>query len=84
MKITNLTGNNLKDITTDIQHDVSLGIGGLSGSGKTTFCHVVANESVKRIVYLLPKSEYRFLFGDIISSNYSATKISDLPLVFFL
>ncbi|WP_086280836.1 ATP-binding cassette domain-containing protein [Campylobacter devanensis] len=84
MKITNLTGNNLKDITTDIQHDVSLGIGGLSGSGKTTFCHVVANESLKRIVYLLPKSEYRFLFGDIIRSNYSATKISDLPLVFFL
>lgn len=84
MEINRLIANNLNEVTISISNDVSIGIAGLSGSGKSTFCSTIANESMKRIVTLLPKSEYRFLFGNKISSNYSAEFISELPLVFYL
>lgn len=84
MKVNNLLANNIKSVSCDIPANVSIGIGGLSGSGKSTFCSAISEESLKRMVTLLPKSEYRFLFGDKIVSNYSAQKIEDMPLVFYL
>lgn len=84
MKIYNLVANNIKDISYVIPENVSIGIGGLSGSGKSTFCATVSDESIKRVVTMLPKTDYRFLFGDKLKSNYSAQAISDLPLVFYL
>lgn len=84
MLIKNLIANNLKKIKHDISGDISIGIGGLSGSGKSTFCSTIFNESLKRIVSILPKSEYRFLFGDILSSNCFSQQIADMPLVFYL
>lgn len=84
MKVNKLIANNLNRISCQIDNNVSIGIAGLSGSGKSTFCSTIADESIKRIVTLLPKSEYRFLFGDKITSNYSAEFIEDLPLVFYL
>lgn len=84
MEIFQLKANNLKALETNIPLDKSLGIGGLSGSGKSTFCSAVADESLRRIVTLLPKTEYRFLFGEQVSSNYSASYISGLPLIFYL
>lgn len=69
MEIMNLRANNLKDISCSLTDQHSLGIGGLSGSGKSTFCMAVAQESFRRIVTLLPKSEYRFLFSDQLDSN---------------
>lgn len=84
MEIESLIANNLNGITGYIPNDISIGLSGLSGSGKSTFCATIAAESMKRVVTLLPKSEYRFLFGDKISSNYSAEFISALPLVFYL
>ncbi len=84
MKVNNLLANNIKCISCDVPTNISIGIGGLSGSGKSTFCSSIAEESLKRVVTLLPKSEYRFLFGDKIVSNYSAQRIEDMPLVFYL
>lgn len=84
MEICQLVANNLQEVTCKIDHDLSYGIAGLSGSGKSTFCSAVADESMKRVVTLLPKSEYRFLFSDKLKSNFSAQDISNMPLVFYL
>lgn len=84
MEIYQLLANNLQEVTCKIDNDLSYGIAGLSGSGKSTFCSTVADESIKRVVTLLPKSEYRFLFSDKLNSNFSAQDISDMPLVFYL
>lgn len=84
MEINKLIANNLNEISCHIDNNVSIGIAGLSGSGKSTFCSTIANESIKRIATLLPKSEYRFLFGERLTSNYSAEFIANLPLVFYL
>lgn len=84
MEIMNLRANNLKDISCSLTDQHSLGIGGLSGSGKSTFCMAVAQESFRRIVTLLPKSEYRFLFSDQLESNCFSEGISGMPLVFYL
>ena len=64
--------------------DQSLGIAGLSGSGKTTFCQTIGEESKKRLVSLLPKAEYQYLFPNIMETNFSAIKMEEMPLVLFL
>lgn len=84
MIIKNLTANNILNLNTNIELDYSISISGLSGSGKTTFCKVISDESLKRIVTLLPKSEYRFLFSEFLQTNFSAQNIKDIPLSFFL
>lgn len=84
MKIRNLKANNISGISYDIDQNSSVGIGGLSGSGKSTFCSTVYSESIRRIISLLPKSEYRFLFSDCLETNCSASLIEELPLVFYL
>lgn len=84
MKIEQLTVNNLKKISYVAQNEQTLAIGGLSGSGKSSFCSTISHESFRRIVTLLPKSEYRFLFGEILESIPSALSIQPLPLVFYL
>ena len=84
MKIANLNANNLKNISCFLTNQCSLGIGGLSGSGKSTFCMSIAQESFRRIVTLLPKSEYRFLFSEQLESNCFSEGISEMPLVFYL
>lgn len=62
----------------------SLGIAGLSGSGKTTFCQTIGEESKKRLISLLPKAEYQYLFSNIMETNFSAIKMEEMPLVLFL
>ncbi|HDR7619535.1 TPA: ATP-binding cassette domain-containing protein, partial [Bacillus mycoides] len=62
----------------------SLGIAGLSGSGKTTLCQTIGEESKKRLVSLLPKAEYQYLFPNIMETNFSAIKMEEMPLVLFL
>lgn len=84
MEINQLLANNLQEITCKLDNDLSYGIAGLSGSGKSTFCSAIADEAIKRVVTLLPKSEYRFLFSDKLNSNFSAQDISHMPLVFYL
>lgn len=84
MKINNLFFHNLKNVSCALGTDFSLGIGGLSGSGKTSFCTAVYRETLFRIITLLPKSEYRFLFSKDIKSNFSSANMRDLPLTFFL
>ena len=56
----------------------------MSGSGKTTFCQTIGEESKKRLVSLLPKAEYQYLFADIMETNFSAIKMENMPLVLFL
>lgn len=56
MKINQLIANNINRLETVLPVDESLGIAGLSGSGKTTFCQTIGEESKKRLVSLLPKS----------------------------
>ncbi|MET1014571.1 MAG: ATP-binding cassette domain-containing protein [Paenisporosarcina sp.] len=84
MKINHLIANNINQLDVILPEDQSLGIAGLSGSGKTTFCQTIGEESKKRLVSLLPKAEYQYLFSTIMETNFSAIKMEDMPLVLFL
>ncbi|OOR16666.1 ATP-binding cassette domain-containing protein, partial [Bacillus cereus] len=76
--------NNINKLDTVIPFNKSLGIAGLSGSGKTTLCQTIGEESKKRLVSLLPKAEYQYLFPNIMETNFSAIKMEEMPLVLFL
>ncbi|SMF85024.1 ABC transporter [Paenibacillus uliginis N3/975] len=84
MKINQLIANNINKLDAVLPVDKSLGIAGLSGSGKTTFCQTIGEESKKRLVSLLPKAEYQYLFPNIMETNFSAIKMEEMPLVLFL
>ncbi|WP_417897692.1 ATP-binding cassette domain-containing protein [Bacillus haimaensis] len=84
MKINQLIANNINRLNAVLPEDQSLGIAGLSGSGKTTFCQTIGEESKKRLVSLLPKAEYQYLFSNIMETNFSAIKMEEMPLVLFL
>ena len=84
MKIKQLIANNIYRLDTVLPEEQSIGIAGLSGSGKTTFCQTIGEESKKRLVSLLPKSEYQYLFPNIMETNFSAIKMEEMPLVLFL
>ncbi|MFK4319605.1 excinuclease UvrABC ATPase subunit [Bacillus sp. RC145] len=84
MKINQLIANNINKLDTVIPFNKSLGIAGLSGSGKTTLCQTIGEESKKRLVSLLPKAEYQYLFPNIMETNFSAIKMEEMPLVLFL
>ncbi|MBM7609758.1 excinuclease UvrABC ATPase subunit [Lysinibacillus composti] len=84
MKINQLIANNIQKLDVSLPTDQSLGIAGLSGSGKTTFCQTIGEESKKRLVSLLPKAEYQYLFPNIMETNFSAIKMEEMPLVLFL
>lgn len=84
MKINQLIANNINKLEVALPADKSLGIAGLSGSGKTTFCQTIGEESKKRLVSLLPKAEYQYLFPNIMETNFSAIKMREMPLVLFL
>lgn len=84
MKINQLIANNIKRLDADLPKNKSLGIAGLSGSGKTTFCQTIGEESKKRLVSLLPKADYQYLFPSIMETNFSAIKMEEMPLVLFL
>ena len=84
MKINQLISNNINKLDAVLPVDKSLGIAGLSGSGKTTFCQTIGEESKKRLVSLLPKAEYQYLFPNIMETNFSAIKMEEMPLVLFL
>lgn len=84
MKVNQLIANNINKLDATIPFNKSLGIAGLSGSGKTTFCQTIGEESKKRLVSLLPKAEYQYLFPNIMETNFSAIKMEEMPLVLFL
>ena len=84
MKINQLIANNINQLDAVLPENESLGIAGLSGSGKTTFSQTIGEESKKRLVSLLPKAEYQYLFPNIMETNFSAIKMEDMPLVLFL
>ena len=84
MRINQLIANNINKLDALLPVDKSLGIAGLSGSGKTTFCQTIGEESKKRLVSLLPKAEYQYLFPNIMETNFSAIKMEEVPLVLFL
>ncbi|MDN3017335.1 hypothetical protein PH210_14140 [Paenibacillus sp. BSR1-1] len=50
MKINQLIANNINRLDCQLSEDQTLGIAGLSGSGKTTFCQTIGEESKKRLV----------------------------------
>ena len=77
MKINQLIANNIKRLDVALPEDKSLGIAGLSGSGKTTFSQTIGEESKKRLVSLLPKAEYQYLFPSIMETNFSAIKMEE-------
>ena len=84
LKINQLIANNINHLDTVLPENQTLGIAGLSGSGKTTFCQTIGEESKKRLVSLLPKAEYQYLFPNIMETNFSAIKMEEMPLVLFL
>ena len=84
MEIKNLRLNNINDLSYTIDINSSLSVAGLSGSGKTSFCSTISEESLRRVIKLLPKSEYNFLFPDLLKKKYTYDSITNLPLTFFL
>lgn len=84
MDIKGLKANNLHGISCTFNLRESIGIAGLSGSGKSTFCSTLSKESLMRVVTLLPKSEYRFLFSNLLTANFTAVGIRNLPMIFYL
>ena len=83
MKVNQLIANNINKLDTFIPFNKSFGVAGLSGSGKTTFVkRLVKNQ--KRLISLLSKAEYQYLFPNIMETNFSAIKMEDMPLVLFL
>ncbi|MFF2447029.1 ATP-binding cassette domain-containing protein [Neobacillus sp. NPDC058068] len=84
MKINQLIANNINRLDAVLPEDQSLGIAGLSGSGKTTFCQTIGEESKKRLVSLLPKADYQYLFPEIMETNFSSINMEEMPLVLFL
>jgi excinuclease UvrABC ATPase subunit len=84
MKVNQLIANNINKLDAVLPVDKSLGIAGLSGSGKTTFSQAIGEESKKRLVSLLPKAEYQYLFPNIMETNFSAIHMEEMPLVLFL
>ncbi|HDX9656887.1 TPA: ATP-binding cassette domain-containing protein [Bacillus toyonensis] len=84
MKVNQLIANNINKLDAIIPFNKSVGIAGLSGSGKTTLCQTIGEESKKRLVSLLPKAEYQYLFPNIMETNFSAIKMEEMPLVLFL
>ncbi len=84
MKVNELICNNIDHLSTEIQLENSIGVAGLSGSGKTTFCQAIGDESKKRLVLTLPKAEYQYLFPELLETNFTADRIEEMPLVLFL
>ena len=84
MKVNGFSANNICNLSHEFTPNKTISIGGLSGSGKSTFCSAIYRESMHRIISLLPKSEYRFLFADLLETNHSAVRIDELPLIFYL
>ncbi len=84
MIVSDLTIHNVRGLNLSVRHDRSYGIAGVSGSGKSSFCGVLAAEAQKRLVTLLPKVEYQFLFPDLILTNFGALDVEQLPLVRYL
>lgn len=84
MKLRQLTIHNIKDLNVELTTRSSLGISGWSGSGKSSFCRAVTDEAIKRLVTILPKSQYSFAFPDLVKTNFGALQCGDLPCVEFL
>lgn len=84
MIVQDLNFNNIRNLSKEISLNNSFSITGLSGSGKTSFCSMLSDESLRRVITLLPKSEYRFLFANLLEKEYTFNKISNIPLTFFL
>lgn len=84
MEIYNLSANNIQNLSTEIELGKSLVIAGLSGSGKSTFAQVISDELNKRLVTLLPKSEYSFLFPELLKNNVTAVNIKKLNHTIYL
>ena len=79
MKIINLTKHNIKSLNAEIPVAHSMGIAGLSGSGKTTFCEVISDEYKRRMISLLPKADRDFLFKDLAKTDYGSLQLDDIP-----
>jgi excinuclease UvrABC ATPase subunit len=84
MKITNLSTHNISNLSIELSTTVSTGLSGFSGSGKSSFCEALNSEVIKRIVTILPKSQYNFLFPELIKTNYGVLDCSDLPCIEYL
>jgi excinuclease UvrABC ATPase subunit len=84
MKIDQLNAHNIHGLHIDLPFDTSIGLSGWSGSGKSSFCRAVSDEATKRLVTILPKSKFMFLYPDMVKTNFGALHCSDLPCVEFL
>lgn len=84
MKLRQLTIHNIKNLDVELPTQSSIGISGWSGSGKSSLCRAVADEAIKRLVTILPKSQYSFAFPDLVRTNFGALKCGDLPCIEFL
>lgn len=84
MKLRQLTIHNIKSLDVELPTQFSIGISGWSGSGKSSFCQTVADEAIKRLVTILPKTQYSFAFPDLVKTNFGALRCGDLPCIEFL
>ncbi len=71
--INKLTINNIKNLDYELDLTKSTVITGWSGSGKSSFVNALYDESKRKFILLLPKSEYSFIFKN---EEYKASKNS--------
>lgn len=83
MKIQNLTKHNIISLNIEIPIEKSIGIAGLSGSGKTTFCRAITDEFKRRMISLLPKSDRNFLFKDLSKTDFGCLSLQGVPSIKF-
>lgn len=84
MKIEQLSTHNIQGLDIVLPSDMTIGISGWSGSGKSSFCRAVVNEAIKRLVTILPKSQYMFAFPDLVKTNFGSLKCMNFPCVEYL
>lgn len=83
MKIINLSKHNIISLNKEIEICDSLGIAGLSGSGKTSFCNAIFDEYRRRMISLLPNSDKEFLFRDFCQTDFGTLNLKEIPPIKF-
>ncbi len=83
MKIKDLTKHNIIGLNIEIPVQNSIGIAGLSGSGKTSFCKAVSNEFKRRMISILTKSDRDFLFKELAKTDFGTLSLQELPSIKF-
>ena len=83
MKINELIANNINRLDVVLSDDQSLAIAGLSGSGKTTFCQTIGEESKNVLFLYCQRLNINIYFQTLWKRTSVPSKWRTCPLYFF-